>query len=111
MQMADRNVRNTRGGERMNKAEHKKIVNEILEENYEKNKKLLEEIEELHEELECKREKAMKYDELLEDFYEERRKVKELQAINEQLQQRKEALEFIIERQERTLCAFTDRRK
>ena len=30
----------------MNKSEHKKIVNEILEENYEKNKKLLEEIEE-----------------------------------------------------------------
>jgi predicted RecB family endonuclease len=95
----------------MNKAEHKKIVNEILEENYEKNKKLFEEIEELHEELEEVREKAMKYDELLEDFYEERRKVKELQAINAQLQQRKEALEFIVERQERTLYAFTDRRK
>lgn len=95
----------------MNKAEHKKIVNEILEENYEKNKKLLEEIEELHGELEYNREKAMKYDELLEDFYEERRKVKELQAINAQLQDRKEALEFIVERQERTLYAFTDRRK
>lgn len=95
----------------MNKSEHEKIVNEILEENYEKNKKLLEEIEELHEELEEVREKAMKYDGLLEDFYDERRKVKELQAINAQLQQRKEALEFIIEKQERTLYAFTDRRK
>ena len=52
-----------------------------------------------------------RYDELLEDFYEERRKVKELQAINAQLQQRKEALEFIVERQERMLYAFTDRRK
>lgn len=95
----------------MNKAEHEKIVNEILEENYEKNKKLLEEIEELHGELEYNREKAMKYDELLEDFYEERRKVKELRAINAQLQQKREALEFIIEKQERTLYVFTDRRK
>ena len=47
----------------------------------------------------------------MDDFYEERRRVKGLQTINAQLQQRKEALEFIVERQERTLYAFTDRRK